>query len=240
MLQPLRIAFQFLTRFPVTASDYAPEHIGRSLLWYPAVGAMLGVALLLPALVFDSPLAAAGVAVLLWAGITGALHLDGLGDLADAWVGGHGDATRTMAIMKDAHAGPMAVSAIVVVLIAKFAALAALFTSQGPAAVFFAPILGRAAVPVVFLTTPYVRVGGLGSDMARHLPRNTARWFLAGIVALVLWALGWTGLAMLVAALIVAWGLGHACQQRIGGVTGDCLGALIELVEVAVLYAALM
>ncbi|MBA1147552.1 adenosylcobinamide-GDP ribazoletransferase [Ectothiorhodospiraceae bacterium WFHF3C12] len=240
MPSPLRLALQFLTRLPVHADDHAPDTVGRSLLWYPVVGALVGVLLLAVAALVEAPIAGAGIVLLAWVAVTGALHLDGLGDLADAWVGGHDDAERTLAIMKDIHAGPMAVAAIAAVLIAKFAAVAALLGEQGPVAVLFAPILARAAVPVMLMGTPYVRSAGIGSAMAENLPRKGTRWMLGITAAIVLLALGWDGIAMILAALAVTLLLRRSLLKRIGGTTGDCLGALIELVEVAVLYAALV
>lgn len=235
-----RIALQFLTRLPVTVEDHAPETVGRSLLWYPVVGALVGLLLIAVSVLVGPPLAGAGLVLLAWVALTGALHLDGLGDLADAWVGGQGDAERTLTIMKDVHAGPMAVVAIAAVLIAKFAAVAALLGADGPLAVLLAPVLGRAAVPAMLMGTPYVREGGLGSALSEHLPRDAMRWVLGISAAVVLLLLGWTGIVMILAALAVTLVLRRMLLDRIGGVTGDCLGALIELVEVAVLYAALV
>lgn len=240
MPEPLRIALQFLTRLPVTVDDHGPEAVGRSLLWYPVVGLLLGLILVVVSMLLDAPLAGAGLVLLAWVAVTGALHLDGLGDLADAWVGGHGDSERTLAIMQDVHAGPMAVAAVAAVLIAKFAAVAALLGEQGPLAVLAAPALARTAVPVMLMGTPYVRVSGLGSALAEHLPREALRWVLGITAAVILLLLGWTGVAMILAALAVTLLLRRALLNRIGGTTGDCLGALIELVEVAVLYAALV
>ncbi len=93
-MQAFLIALQFLTRLPVPAGgEYSPERVGRSLAWYPLVGLLIGLLLwladwLLPG---QAPLLTAAVLLTLWVGLTGALHLDGLADSADAWVGGLGN-----------------------------------------------------------------------------------------------------------------------------------------------------
>ena len=102
LLRPALIAVQFLTRFPIRL-DPPPvaREVGLSLLWYPAVGVLLGLLVWVSAILL-SPLAtplAAAMVLALWVSCTGALHLDGLADTADAWVGGRGDRERTLAIM---------------------------------------------------------------------------------------------------------------------------------------------
>ncbi|MFB6261856.1 MAG: adenosylcobinamide-GDP ribazoletransferase, partial [Thiohalorhabdaceae bacterium] len=126
---PLRLAVQFLTRIPVgvPAAPKATD-LGRSVAFYPLVGLGMGLVLAaVGALVGQGPgLLAAALVVGLWGTATGFLHLDGLADSADAWLGGQGDAERTMAILKDAYAGPAGVAAVVLVLVIKVAALAPL------------------------------------------------------------------------------------------------------------------
>jgi adenosylcobinamide-GDP ribazoletransferase len=93
MLKPLLIALQFLTRLPVKAGDWSDRDIGRSMLFYPLVGLLLGLALasVTAALHGAPPGVVAAVLLALWVVATGALHLDGLADSADAWIGGFGD-----------------------------------------------------------------------------------------------------------------------------------------------------
>ena len=97
--KPALIALQFLTRLPVRLPGMPePEQIGRSLLWYPLVGVLLGGLLLaLHGLLGDTPaLLQAAILLAVWVGLSGGLHLDGLADTADAWIGGHGDRQRTL------------------------------------------------------------------------------------------------------------------------------------------------
>jgi adenosylcobinamide-GDP ribazoletransferase len=179
------------------------------------------------------PLLLAALLLLGWTGLTGALHLDGLADSADAWVGGLGDRERTLAIMKDPRSGPMGVTAVVLVLLLKFAALASLPLVD--TAMWLAPMLARAAITAAFLSTPYVRSEGLGSALTKA-PRLAC---MVGVFAAVAVAAcsGWHGVRALLAVSVVFACWRFACVRRLGGMTGDTLGALAEIAEVAVLVA---
>jgi adenosylcobinamide-GDP ribazoletransferase len=236
MLRPLVIALQFLTRLPVKAGDWSDRDIGRSMLFYPLVGLLLGLALagLTFALYGRAPGVVAALLLALWVFATGALHLDGLADSADAWIGGFGDRQRTLDIMRDPRCGPVAVAVVVVVLIAKFAALEALIATNAWLAVATAPVLGRAVLPLLFVTTRYVRAGGVGAVLAERLPRRSA----AGVVACFALAAGVANLSMTLTAGIVFVALRALMVRRIGGTTGDTAGAMVELVEAATLMVA--
>src|SRR3990170_9070840 len=126
MVRSFFIAVQFLTRFPLPAFDRPKgRDVGRSLLFYPLVGLLIGAVLvaLNEAAAGASGAVRAALLLAAWVIVTGGLHLDGLADSADAWVGGLGDRERTLAIMKDPRSGPAAVTTLVVILILKFAAL---------------------------------------------------------------------------------------------------------------------
>ncbi|GLZ88386.1 adenosylcobinamide-GDP ribazoletransferase [Metapseudomonas resinovorans] len=236
-MTPLLIALQFLTRLPVRLPGMPePEQIGRSLLWYPLVGLLIGALLLGGAWLLDGhpPLLSAALLLALWVGLSGGLHLDGLADTADAWVGGYGDRERTLTIMKDPRSGPIAVVVLVVVLLLKFAALVTLLDAGHLLPLLLAPWLARGMLPLLFLTTPYVRPGGLGQAIAEHLPRRELPVWLGG-QAVVMLLLGWAAWIALVAALVLFGWLRGRFMQRLGGTTGDTAGALVELVEVGVL-----
>jgi adenosylcobinamide-GDP ribazoletransferase len=233
-------ALAFLTRLPTPRLDFADRNNqGRALAWYPAVGALIGgllsLGLFLGQALVLPPLLLAALLLALWVWISGALHLDGLADCADAWAGGHADRERTLRILKDPAAGPMGVVAVVLVLLLKFAALASLADGAW-AWLWLAPMLGRAAAVGLFLSTAYVRAGGLGAALV-EAPRRAAMLALATSAALALLA-GWTGLAMLAAALAVFLRWRAECIARLGGFTGDAAGSLIERVETVALLAA--
>lgn len=235
---PFWIALQFLSSLPVRLPGMpTPQESGRSLLFYPLVGLLFGGILwALNWLLLGTPLLLhAALLLCVWVLLSGALHLDGLADSADAWLGGFGDRARTLTIMKDPRSGPMAVVTLVLVLLLKFAALLALIEQQHAVVLIIVPLIGRGAMLGLFLTTPYVRAGGLGQALADHLPRLAGKQVLVvSALACVLIA-GLSGvLAVALAALVFVW-LRHVMLRRLGGTTGDTAGALLEILEVAVL-----
>ncbi|MDE1168952.1 MAG: adenosylcobinamide-GDP ribazoletransferase [Pseudomonas sp.] len=234
---PFWIALQFLSSLPVSLSGMpAPQAMGRSLLFYPLVGLVFGgVLLALNALLGGAPLYLHGALLLsAWVLLSGGLHLDGLADSADAWLGGFGDRERTLQIMKDPRSGPIAVVTLVLVLLIKFCAMLAVIESGHTLILLLAPVIARSAMLGLFLCTPYVRAGGLGQALADHLPRTAGKLVLC-VVALACALLG-GGWVVLVAAAGFFW-LRHLMCRRLGGATGDTAGALLELLEVAVLVA---
>ena len=119
-MTPWWVALQFLTRLPVRLAGMpSPQQIGRSLLWYPLVGLLIGLLLfaLQQLLGGLSLMLQAALLLAVWVGVSGGLHLDGLADSADAWVGGFGDRARTLEIMKDPRSGPIAVVVLVLLKI---------------------------------------------------------------------------------------------------------------------------
>jgi adenosylcobinamide-GDP ribazoletransferase len=242
-LRPALVAVQFLTCLPIRVEPPpAGREVGLSLLWYPAVGALLGLLLWVAAvlLTFVAPPLAAAIVLALWVSCTGALHLDGLADAADAWIGGRGDRERTLAIMKDPCSGPVAVTAVVCVLLLKFAALSGLRDAAGAhpfselrfaCGCILPPLLARASVPVLFAQTPYIRARGIGAEMAQYQSRRGGRSVTAFAVLLVIGVCGRRGLVASAAAGVAYLFMRRAFVRRLGGVTGDCVGAMIEVIE---------
>ncbi|SDH41174.1 cobalamin-5'-phosphate synthase [Pseudomonas flavescens] len=234
-MTPFWIALQFLTRLPVRLAGIpTAEQTGRSLLCYPLVGGVIGLLLLAAAYLLDTaavPLQAA-LLLSLWVGLSGALHLDGLADSADAWMGGFGDRARTLTIMKDPRSGPVAVVVLVLLLLLKFVALLTLLEGRGHLALLLVPVLGRGALLALFLCTPYVRAGGLGEVLASHLPRSAA---IAVLAVTSLTCLLFGGIWVMLVAMGIFYGLRRMMQQRLGGTTGDTAGALLEVLECGVL-----
>ncbi|WP_223504486.1 adenosylcobinamide-GDP ribazoletransferase [Pseudomonas sp. GL-RE-29] len=235
---PFWIALQFLSSLPVRLPGMpTPQESGRSLLFYPLVGLLFGGILwVLNWLLLGTPVMLhAALLLTVWVLLSGGLHLDGLADSADAWLGGFGDRERTLTIMKDPRSGPIAVVTLVLVLLLKFAALLALIEQQYAVALILVPLISRSALLGLFLTTPYVRAGGLGQALADHLPRLAGRQVLAGSALFCLLFGGVSGvLALVVATVVFVW-LRQVMLRRLGGTTGDTAGALLELLEMAVL-----
>jgi len=235
---PFWIALQFLSSLPVRLPGMPqPQELGRSLLFYPLVGVLFGAVLWgVNAVLAGAPaMLHAALLLTVWVLLSGGLHLDGLADSADAWLGGFGDRERTLTIKKDPRSGPIAVVVFVLVLLLKFCALLALIEQQQFAALLMVPLIGRSALLGVFLTTPYVRAGGLGQALADHLPRHAGWWVLGfSALACVLLA-GVSGVwALALAVLGFAW-LRQMMMRRLGGTTGDTAGAMLELLEVLML-----
>lgn len=226
------VAFRYLTALPVPSTGAAGD-LGRSGAWFPVVGLVVGGLLALASLAFDlvlPPAAASALLVALWALLTGGLHLDGLADTADG-LGAAWTRERALAAMRDARSGPYGVTAIVLVLGLKLAVLTGL--SQGLAwrGLVTATVLGRSAPLLLARLCPPARPEGAGHAFAAglDLPRLLAAWLVALIVAVG--ALGtWGGLAAGVAAA-GAWVFAAYLRRRLGGFTGDCLGALVEGTE---------
>lgn len=243
MIQSFLAALQFLTRLPVHLSSPPGEKtLGYSLPFYPLVGLMIGTLLIaLGWLLRDAPpLVAAALLLTGWILLTGGLHLDGLADSADAWVGGMGDTEKTLAIMKDPNCGPVGVAAIMLVILLKFAALHSLFIAQEWIALLCATILARTLIPLLFLTTSYVRSHGLGASLATHQPRKLSMLVVAATPLLLLQITGIAYFWLPLAAILTFLVLRFMMMQRIHGMTGDTAGALIEMTETTVLLTAVL
>jgi len=177
------------------------------------------------------PLVSAVLLVSLEAALTGGLHLDGLADTADGFGGGH---TRedTLRIMRDHAIGSYGGAALSLAILLKVAAMAALIGgSQVVAALLLAPVLGRWSAVVLMATQPYAREGG---SPARFVGR--VELAVATVLAVAAAAVEpWRGAAAVVAVAALAAVWGWRCRRRIGGVTGDTIGAGVVMAECVVL-----
>jgi adenosylcobinamide-GDP ribazoletransferase len=238
---PFITAMQFLSALPIhTTTPPDNPTIGHSLLYYPLVGLILGALLGGLAWGLDdiNPLLSAAIILTCWVLFTGGLHLDGLADSADAWMGGLGDRERTLAIMKDPYCGPVAVVSLVLVLLIKFCALQLIVTTPYWVVLILIPMLGRTQLIILFLSTPYVRDNGIGSVLADYFPRQPSK--IAVIIAAIFTPLmiGLQSIWLLVIVTIVFLALRRLMMRRLGGATGDTAGALVELSETALLVVA--
>jgi adenosylcobinamide-GDP ribazoletransferase len=175
--------------------------------------------------------------VALWAALTGGLHLDGLADACDG-LGGGWSRERALAIMKDTRSGPYGVTAIVLVLGLKAAVLASLPEGLAWRALVMAPALARAGPLLLAAIARPARPEGAGHAFSTgvHWPAIAAGWLVAGLVSVA--TLGaWGALALAVTAVLASvWAL--YLRRRLGGFTGDTLGALVEVSEAGLLTLA--
>ncbi|MDH3326868.1 MAG: adenosylcobinamide-GDP ribazoletransferase [Gammaproteobacteria bacterium] len=236
--RPFLISIQFLTRIPVPRIDNITEkEIGRSLLFYPLSGLLIGLFLVAIAWAGSnaSNLLTAALILTGWVLITGALHLDGLADSADAWLGGNGDKERTLEIMKDPRSGPVAVVIVVMILLLKFSAIEAIISNGNPIILILAPIIGRTCMPLLLLTTPYVRSNGLGTTMVEYLPSAKHIYIMCLLTCLLVLFFGGTGLVVLITSACGFFLIRRLMIKRIDGTTGDTAGAMLETIETAIL-----
>ncbi len=242
-------AISFLTRLPVPQKFvFEAADVGRSTVFFPLVGALIGLFQTGALLVFGnaangSVLKSVLIAVLLVVVnvfLTGALHLDGLADMADGFGGGR-EKERALEIMRDSLIGSYGATALILLLILKICSVAALIENQiAWQFLILAPVLGRWATVPLGKFMPYARKsGGLGNAVTDFVGWTE----LAGatlttaflLFALIDWQTG-TKIWLIVAGLTVF--NARLCQKKIGGVTGDTLGANTEVCETAVLLAA--
>ncbi len=235
-LHPLFIAIQFLTRIPVPEMQkVTDEETGRSLLYYPLVGLIIGFLLLLTAWITHSASSLLSAALILstWVLITGALHLDGLADSADAWIGGNGDKEHTLAIMKDPCSGPVAVVLLLLVLLLKFVAIEAILSHDDLLLLLLAPVVSRALMPLLLATTPYVRSNGLAASMVENLPSIKAISILLFICAAFTFFIA--SINIIIASIIGFFLIKSLMLKRLGGTTGDTAGAMLETMEMIII-----
>lgn len=226
-------ALQFLTRIPVPHGLYRFE---AALGWLPVVGFLLGGVLAAADLGLRaaqvSPLVQSTILVVLLLALTGALHADGLMDTCDA-VFAHASPERRLEIMRDPRAGAFGVVGLVCIVALKIAAVDALPDRLRPQFLTLAPGLGRWAIVLLASVFPYGRASGLGTPLkASATPIALA---IATVLPLAACAvLGLPGLIAGALTAIVAFGIGRWLMRLLPGLTGDCYGAVCEVVETVV------
>ncbi len=226
-------ALTLLTVLPIPGKQYECDHArGRALAWFPAVGFLLGIVLILVysiGRVIFSDLVAAALVVALWAGLTGALHLEALADCGDG-MAATTTPERRQEIMHDPHVGAFGLVAVVVVLLFKFAAVASLRDSG---LLVLAPLLARWAI-VLAAAFPLARTTGMAALFQEGFGRREILTATAwAVVAAAVF--GRRGFIAFLAACAVVLLFATLARNRLGGMNGDVYGAIAEVVEVLVL-----
>lgn len=243
----LVLALQFLTRLPVSSeAEYSEAAMRQSPGWYPAVGVVVGglsaLVFALAALVLPQAMAAllaVGAGLL----VTGALHEDGLADLCDGLGGGRGDRARALEIMRDSRIGAYGAIGLVMALALRVTALALLPLWVVPPALIAGAVLSRASMARALAGADYARAKGAASAVAGEMPDAVLQRALitGALAALLAWPFlgflgGLLGLAGLAAAHLA---IRRLYEPRLGGYTGDCLGAVQIASEIGFLVGLL-
>jgi adenosylcobinamide-GDP ribazoletransferase len=238
-LVDLRSAVAFLTRLPMPYPERASDtNFARAYRVFPLVGAAIGAAVGLFYLgmrVINLPdVAAAALALGASALLTGALHEDGLADVADGFGGGR-DAAAKLEIMRDSRLGTYGALILMVSFVAKLSALLALPDAIVVQSLIVAHALARGVLPLMAMSLPLARKDGLAANAGRaDLPTAATAGAFALIIALLSLPLI-EALCAVVVAVTGAIGIGWLAQRQIGGQTGDVLGAAEQVSETAVL-----
>jgi len=250
----LLIALQFYTRLPITGrlsawTRWSPDRLARATRYFPLAGIVVA---LLQSLVYvvASLLLPHPVALLLVLAVglllTGAFHEDGWADFCDGF-GGHADRTRTLAIMRDSRIGTYGAAGLLLLLLLRFETLAHIDVEWIAAALVCAAALSRGCAVLVLASLPYAREedDAKAKPIAESVRAGDVLPALA-LAGLPLFALtAWTGDATaaslgLAFALLATAALRRLIRRRLGGYTGDCLGAVQQVSEVAFLIGLLL
>ena len=242
-MEDFRIAGGFLTVFPVARGlSTDPPRLARSMAFFPGVGLVLGLALVvvnwaltpfIPRAVLDCLL------VLMLIGATGGLHLDGIADLIDGLAGGK-DREGALRIMKDSRVGAMGAVGLVMILLLKYLSLYNIPLEYKSAALIFMPAAGRWIQVILASFCRYVRAeGGTGGAFVDHVGEREVLIATGTLIwgALVLFGMKTFFLLLLLG--LAAMALIRYFEARLGGVTGDVLGAATEVLEVLTLILIL-
>jgi adenosylcobinamide-GDP ribazoletransferase len=234
-MKPLFAAFGFLTVLPIPLFLRGDStDLARSRAVFPFVGLVLGllVASIDSTLIRLFPVYLTSIIdVIALLFMTGGLHLDGLADTADGFLSGR-KRERILEIMKDGSSGPMGVAAVVCVLMLKAAALAAVPSAYRFPVLILMPSVGRCAMVLMMWRLPYARTAGTGFVFAKRPSWiASALSFTIPIAAGCLLRMVEMGAVIWIACLAIAGGLALWSRKKIGGWTGDTLGATSEIEE---------
>lgn len=241
-MQLFWLALSFLTTIPARQIPYIPGGLGKAAPFFPLIGLIIGAALVLAigfSSIFFPNLIVALITLFVWVKLTGGLHLDGLADCCDGLLGSV-PAEKRLEILKDPRTGSFAVIGLIMALGFKGGAIFVILSRADyllPWLPFLlAPVLARFLILPAAIQ-PQARPGGLGSDFASTISPTSI--LLAAVLPMALLALGWdqlvhalsgAGLAVCGTAVWI-----YLARTRIGGVTGDVYGAVVETAEILIL-----
>jgi len=245
MLRAMLTAFRTLTIIPIPGKD--TEHFSRSLYFFPLVGALLGSVILLlyqgaGSIGFEHPflLALLAMAIVTW--LTGGLHIDGLGDVTDAFGGGK-TKEHILRLLKDPAMGSFGVCAIVFDILIKAWCWQFLFEKGNPWIIFWSFVFSRAMQGLAIAFIPNARAESIAAPFGQGGTFSRISVILAFLVAWL--AAAWllsprTALVCALCSLAATLAFALYCWRKIHGITGDCVGAANEIAEVSVLLGGMV
>lgn len=225
-------SIRLLTLLPVPASEEPPRP--TLLYWFPIVGFLIGLMLagtdrlllwMSPKILWICPI----LLVASWMAITRGLHIDGLADTFDA-LGAVGDKARRLEILRDPHVGSIGVSAVVLLLFAKIWTLMSLSPETRAVALLGSAISARWSVVPACAIFPYPRREGLGAAFIGQA-KSSHIIFTSAATLLMIVLFTHCAIPLLMTTLLTGLGVAVLAHQAFGGITGDVLGAMIEIAE---------
>ncbi|UCD15202.1 MAG: adenosylcobinamide-GDP ribazoletransferase [Candidatus Omnitrophota bacterium] len=231
------IALQFLTILPVKIkAKIEDKDFGKSLLYFPAVGLIIGVILSITAFFFSrfAPFLSVAVILVVSVVLTGGIHLDGFADTCDGFYASHSK-EQTLKIMRDSRIGVMGVIGIVCVFLLKFALLSSFSPALLWRAVIIMAVFSRWALSFACSLSKYARQKGKAEFFIKYADKRAV---LAGgifTLATFLIFIGTKGVTVFILSWIFVFLFVKYSEKKIGGITGDILGAVNEIGEVSTL-----
>ncbi len=233
------LAIQFLTILPLGAKKFSQANLARALIYFPVVGLFLGAILaglnICLSSLGISALAVNIILVIVLVMLTRGIHLDGLADTADAFLSAKGK-KEMLEIMRDPHIGVMGVLSLISIILLKIGLLSSVGAAVKPSALMLMCILGRWSAVLSIYSFPYARQEGKAKLFIEGM---TLKIFIISSIMVILCAYIALNIAGLVVLLIIsgcAYIIGRFICKKIDGMTGDTLGAVIELTEVITLF----
>lgn len=241
-MKKLIYALRFMTILPLPWREEEDlVQVSRSSGTFPLVGLLIGLVLVPAGLgarrVFSAE-AAALVQTLLWAWLTGGLHLDGLSDSFDG-LGCRRDRERMLAVMKDSSVGAFGALGLIFQILIKLFFLREL-NALSPWLVLLAPLTGRWGQLIAIGGFPSARKDGMGRFFREHIRRREILFGLGCTLAVYLLAAPWTALSILLIHGLFTAGLSQKISSRLGGLTGDVYGLVCEAGESLVLVLTVL
>lgn len=234
------LALQFLTTLPLKIKGVSEKKIASSMVYFPFVGLFLGLVLsgiyALLCILNLSALAANIILTVALIIITGGLHLDGLSDTADAFLSGK-PKDEMLAIMRDSHVGVMGALSLIGIILLKIGLLSSISAPLKTISLLLMCILSRWSLVWAMFLFPYARQEGKAKIFTEGI--NLKIFILATVITLVCAILTWRLRGLLILGIVAmgVYAINKFINHKLGGITGDTLGATSEIVEVITLFS---